>query len=103
MASCPYTGVRSFNWDEPAHYVDHDSGASGVAPHQKHTVEKCTMCSHRTSKGEEPACVGVCLARARHWGDLDDPNSEVSKLVATGKCKQLLPEKGTNPSVYYMA
>ncbi len=44
----------------------------------------------------------VCAVQARHWGDLDDPNSEVSQLIATKPWKQLLPEKGTRPSVYYL-
>lgn len=102
MAHCPYTGVRSFNWEEPQYHLDVALGASGVAAHQKHTVEKCTMCYHRTSRGEQPGCVEVCLAQARVWGDLDDPESEISQLVSQGEYKQLLPEKGTNPSVYYL-
>ena len=52
--------------------------------------------------GEEPTCVEACLAKARHWGDLDDPNSEISKLIASREYKQLLPEEGTKPSVYYL-
>ncbi len=102
IAHCPYTGVRSFNWEEPQYYLDVELGAVGVPAHQKHTVEKCTLCYHRTSQGEEPVCVEVCLAQARVFGDLDDPSSEISKLVATGNYEQLLPEKGTNPSVFYL-
>lgn len=102
MAACPYTGVRSFNWDEPTYHIDFPVGESDVPDHQKHTVEKCTMCWHRLARGEQPACVQMCASRARIWGDLDDPESEVSKLVASREYKQLLPEEGTQPSVYYL-
>ena len=102
VAACPYTGVRSFNWEEPKYNLDFAVGDADAAPHQKHVVEKCTMCWHRLAKGEQPMCVETCLARARFWGDLDDPDSEVAKLVHERETKQLLPEKGTKPSVYYL-
>ena len=102
IAACPYTGVRSFNWDEPTHSIGFAVGDTDAPEHQKHTVEKCTMCWHRLARGEEPTCVEACLAKARHWGDLDDPNSEISKLIASREYKQLLPEEGTKPSVYYL-
>lgn len=102
MAACPYTGVRSFNWDQPRHMLDFDLGAIDSPSHQKHTVEKCTMCWHRIAKDEEPECIRACPGRARFWGDLDDPDSEVSKLIASREYKQLLPEEGTKPSVYYL-
>ena len=102
MAACPYTGVRSFNWAAPASYVDFDMGDAAVQAHQKHTVEKCTMCWHRLAQGLLPACVEQCVGRIRYFGDLNDPESEVSKLLATHQYKTLLPEKGTRPSVYYL-
>ena len=102
VAACPYTGVRSFNWEEPSYTIDFAIGGADVAPHQKHVVEKCTMCWHRLADGEEPACIRLCPERARFWGDLDDPNSEVAKVIASREYKQLLPEKGTKPSVYYL-
>ena len=60
------------------------------------------MCSHRLKDGKRPFCVDACPTYARFWGDLDDPESEVSKLLATREYKQLLPEEGTRPSVYYL-
>ena len=102
MSACPYTGVRSFNWEEPKYHMDYAVGGKDVPVHQKHVVEKCTFCYHRISKGEEPACMHLCVGRARHWGDLDDPNSEVSQLIRDREYKQLLPERGTDPSVYYL-
>ena len=102
MSACPYTGVRNFNWEEPAYHLDFAVGDADVAPHQKHTVEKCTMCWNRLAKGLLPACVEVCPAKARFWGDFDDPESEVSRKIAGREATQLLPEMGTKPSVYYL-
>ena len=102
MSACPYTGVRSFNWEEPGYHVDFAVGDADVVPHQKHTVEKCTMCWHRLAKDLQPACMEVCIGRARFFGDLNDPESEVSKLIAKRQYIQLLPEMGTKPSVYYL-
>ena len=102
MAACPYTGVRSFNWEEPQYHLDFAVGDADVSPHQKHTVEKCTFCWHRLAKGVQPACVEVCTARARYFGDLNDPESEVSKLIRDREYMQLLPERDTHPSVYYL-
>ena len=102
MSACPYTGVRSFNWEEPKYHMDYAVGGKDVPVHQKHVVEKCTFCYHRISKGEEPACMHLCVGRARFWGDLDDPASEVSRLLQSREHMQLLPERGTNPSTYYL-
>ena len=102
MAACPYTGVRSFNWAAPSYSVDLALGEADSPVHQKHTVEKCTMCWNRLARGERPACADLCPAQARFWGDLDDPASEVCKAIAGRQYKQLLPEKGTRPSVYYL-
>ncbi|MEG2934307.1 MAG: 4Fe-4S dicluster domain-containing protein [Gordonibacter sp.] len=102
MAACPYTGVRSFNWEEPKYSLSFAVGDADVAVHQKHVVEKCTMCYHRVARGDRPACVDICRGIARFWGDLDDPASEVSKLIQSREYKQLLPSEGTKPSVYYL-
>ena len=102
MSACPYNGVRSFNWEEPAYAMDYATGGKDVPAHQKHVVEKCTFCYHRTSQGEEPACMRLCVGRARFWGDLDDPDSDVSQMIASRNYKQLLEDRGTKPSVYYL-
>ena len=102
MSACPYTGVRSFNWEEPKYSIGFATGDADAPTHQKHVVEKCTFCYQRTSQGETPACMELCPVRARFWGDLDDPDSEVSKLVRERSYKQLLPDEGTKPSVYYL-
>jgi len=65
-------------------------------------VEKCTFCYHRTSKGMQPACVEVCPAKARIFGDQDDPNSEIAKVLKAEKSFRLQEDKGTKPNVHYI-
>lgn len=102
MSACPYSGVRSFNWQEPEYDIDIATGFANAPAHVKHTVEKCTFCYQRLAEGEEPACMILCPARARYYGDLDDPESAVSKAIKGRATMQLLPEKGTKPSVHYL-
>jgi len=65
-------------------------------------VDKCTFCIHRVKKGLQPACVSVCPTRCMYFGDIHDPNSEVSHLLAQRKYKVLAKEAGTKPKVYYL-
>lgn len=65
-------------------------------------VDKCTFCQHRVEQGMVPACVQTCLGRSRIFGDVNDPDSEVARLVATEKTTVLKAEKGTRPQVYYI-
>ncbi len=65
-------------------------------------ASKCTFCDHRVKNGQNPACVSVCPTHCMHFGDLDDPNSEVSKIVQKRKWKVLAPEAGTNPQIFYL-
>ena len=102
MSACPYTGVRSFNWEEPQYAIGQPMGSLDIPQHQKQVVEKCTMCWHRLAQGEKPACIDPCPARIRFWGDFDDPSSEVSQLIREREYQHLLPEQGTKPSVYYL-
>ena len=69
---------------------------------EKNIVDKCTMCMHRIDKGKQPMCVEVCPGRAITFGDLNDPSSEVYKLVHSKPVRILKPEQGTKPSVYYI-
>jgi Fe-S-cluster-containing dehydrogenase component len=64
-------------------------------------AEKCNLCSHRLEQGLEPFCVICCEGQAIYFGDLNDPESSVSKIIAAGKTYQLLADKGTGPGVYY--
>ncbi|MGK9369873.1 4Fe-4S dicluster domain-containing protein [Melioribacter sp. Ez-97] len=70
--------------------------------HPEGYADKCTFCIHRVEKGEDPACVSVCPTHCMHFGDLDDPESEVSKLLASRKYHTLLPEAGTKPRIFYL-
>ncbi len=100
MAACPYN-ARTFNWAEPAFVPDFAYGDGQVERRERGVAEKCTLCKERTDRGEEPRCVQCCPLDARIFGDLDDPNSEVSKVIVERKARVLLEEQGTRPQVYY--
>lgn len=65
------------------------------------TAHKCNYCNHRVEVGLEPACVVVCPTHAIVSGDLDDPASEISRIVARDEVAVRAPEQGTNPKVFY--
>ncbi len=65
-------------------------------------VDKCTFCDHRLKNGEQPACVSVCPTKCMYFGDLDNPGSEISKLLRARQHKTLIPEAGTSPQVYFL-
>ena len=90
MAACPYNA---------RHVLPNNRSRVKIGG----VVDKCTFCHHRVEKGLLPACVQTCIGRARIFGDINDPNSEVARLVATHKTNVLKPEKGTRPQVYYIA
>ena len=81
LAACPY-GARFIH---PDGYAD-----------------KCTFCMHRVERGLMPACVDVCPTHCMHFGDLDDPESEVSRLIATRRHFVLKPDAGTRPRIFYL-
>ncbi|MGA8758200.1 MAG: 4Fe-4S dicluster domain-containing protein [Stellaceae bacterium] len=86
--ACPY-GAREFDADE------------GV-------MKKCTLCidriynEHLSEPDRQPACVLVCPVSARHFGDLGDPDSAVSALVAERRGRDLMPELGYKPVNKYL-
>lgn len=64
-------------------------------------VDKCTFCHHRSSHGLMPACVATCVTHARMFGDLNDPDSDISKRLARGDCVGLYDDLGLEPSIFY--
>jgi molybdopterin-containing oxidoreductase family iron-sulfur binding subunit len=94
--------LRIYNEDSPEYYMDFPVGDAMVEPQQKGTVSKCNFCVDRIDTGLSPNCVDVCPAKARFFGDVEDPESEVYKLLKANKHTQLLADKGTKPSVYFL-
>ena len=86
----------------PEWYLDLAVGEFDAPSHPGATVEKCNFCRNLVARGEEPACMQLCPGRARVWGDLDDPESEVSQLVASRDWQLLNEAAGTQPRVYYL-
>ena len=69
---------------------------------EKKVPQKCTLCAHRIAEGKIPRCVQFCPSGCLKFGDFDDPKSEVSKLLASGKAEHFMPEAETKPNVYYI-
>ena len=65
-------------------------------------ADKCDFCLHRVEKGLVPSCVNTCVGGARIFGDLGDPDSDISKLIANNRVSVLRGEMGTFPNVYYI-
>ena len=82
MQACPYDAI----------YIDPET----------HTAAKCHYCAHRVDLGLEPACVVVCPEHAIIAGDMDDPNSEISRLLAREEVVVRKPEQGTAPKLFYI-
>jgi formate-dependent nitrite reductase membrane component NrfD len=82
MQACPYDAL----------YIDPDNN----------TAAKCNYCAHRVDVGRAPACVEVCPEHAIIAGDMANPNTEISKLLAREQVIVRKPEKGTNPNLFYI-
>jgi Fe-S-cluster-containing dehydrogenase component len=115
--NCPYT-VRFFNffdpkWDAPLEKALNPE----VSVRTRGVMEKCTFCIQRIRKGEEkakdegrevrdgdvtPACVQTCQTKAMYFGNIADPESEVSKLSKSNRATRLLEDLGTKPRVIYL-
>jgi len=113
MIACPY-GARYFDFGEnyedevveagevtsPEYGVDRGEREDGESP--VGNVRKCSFCTHRLERGEEPACVETCVGDARNMGDLDADDSEVAEMADSSRAFQLKEDEGTDPNVYYL-
>ena len=103
MASCPY-GARHFNWTTPtipAEELNTNMHVLGNRPRPKGVVEKCTFCIQRTREGRYPACVEICPVGARKFGNLLDPESEISRIIKQKRVFVLKSGLRTEPKFYY--
>jgi Fe-S-cluster-containing dehydrogenase component len=119
VIACPYQ-MRTMFEDESAQYfpgqelTEHEKMGRELYPHQEGIVQKCVFCKERIDSGmaagltpgvdraATPACVINCPTKAMHFGDLDDPYSEISSLIKEKKGNAFHPEYGTEPSIYYI-
>lgn len=99
MAACPY-GARSMNFRDPRPFI------AKVHPEfptrTKGVVEKCNFCEERLAQGELPACVSACRQKALVFGDLDDPASDIRKLIGKRFTLRRKAHLGTAPQIYYI-
>lgn len=115
VVACPYQ-ARTLIMESPAYF------SGGLTPPEAKLADpsrigvatKCNFCLPRIDAGlalglrpgvdfeATPACVGSCISGALHFGDLDDPQSNVSKLIREHRTHRLQEELGTDPSVYYI-
>ncbi|MBI4332660.1 MAG: 4Fe-4S dicluster domain-containing protein [Chloroflexi bacterium] len=121
LVACPYQSRSFVSRIEPFFkegFTEHEKFPYELRePSQRHetgTVFKCTLCLHRIDAGLQkglkpgadedatPACVVACISGARHFGDLNDANSEVAQLIKKRRGVRLHEHFGTRPSVYYL-
>jgi len=104
ILACPYNVRQSLRKIEkyysPIGETPYESVKNLSA--DKGTAVKCDFCVSRLERGKLPACVETCPSQARYFGDLDDPQSEVSRLIVFSHGTVLKEELGTQPSVYYI-
>lgn len=114
MVACPYH-VRFQNPEGSKEEAEDHPRQKRAILRQPSTIEKCNFCKDRIERGiahgmapgveweANPACVNACPVNARTFGNLDDPNSEISRLISSQKGEVLYGEFGTSPSVFYIS
>lgn len=86
----------------PYYNPDKEGGLGKSGLRIKGVVEKCTLCDHRIKEGKLPYCVEMCPAKARVFGDLNDPNSEVNRILGKYRPWRRKEHLGTKPKVFYV-
>jgi Fe-S-cluster-containing dehydrogenase component len=102
-AACPYW-ARRFNFAQPElpkDELNQDMAYFSNRPRRKGVMEKCHFCLHRTRKGRYPACVEACPTGSRKFGNVLDPESEISYLLKNRRVFILKEEVGTLPRFFY--
>ena len=102
-AACPYF-ARRFNFVRPSlpkEQLNPNMSYLSNRPRPRGVMEKCTFCLHRTREGKMPACLEVCPTGARKFGNVLDPNSEVSQILRTKRVFVLKEDAGTLPRFFY--
>lgn len=114
VIACPYNARSYQRYELSYHKEPSQWEKKRYVEHPVGTVDKCDFCLHRIDEGMKlglkpgvdldasPACVFSCIGNALYFGDLDDPESEVSRLIVSREGFQLLPEMKTDPSMYYL-
>lgn len=112
--ACPYRARHMVHEHEWYFQTPTPSERKSRDPERHGVMTKCTFCKERVDEGRArgltpgvdadatPMCSVACIANAIVFGDLDDPHSRVSRMVAESSCQLLLPECGTQPSVHYL-
>ncbi|MGE4519726.1 MAG: sulfate reduction electron transfer complex DsrMKJOP subunit DsrO [Desulfobacteraceae bacterium] len=98
MAACPY-GSRSFNFFNPRPHIENVN--PDYPTRQMGVVEKCNLCDERLAEGKAPYCVEASDG-AVAFGDLEDPKSDVRRLLKSNFTIRRRPSLGTGPCVYYI-
>lgn len=115
IVACPYL-ARTVIHEQDAYYGDSFTPPEAVLfdADRYGVCTKCNFCLPRVDAGLEqglqpgidfeatPMCVGACISNALHFGDLDDPGSNVSRMIEENGAVQMLEEMGTDPAVYYI-
>jgi [DsrC]-trisulfide reductase subunit O len=99
LAACPY-GARSINFRNPRPFIKKIN--NDFPTRSKGVIEKCNFCEERLARGTLPACVMACQKKALVFGDVEDPRSEIRRLLAKHFSIRRRPELGTKPQVYYI-